>query len=112
MVTGPQQASTARATASGADRRRRLGGSDRPDGPGEGDRLAGIDDFAFTGNGDEVIAALHASNTVVRIRPGRAMTTRLTGADGLQNLTSVALRGKPSTCSVPPTPPPPTRTCC
>jgi hypothetical protein len=55
--------------------------------------LAGIDDFAFTGDGDEVVAALNAPNTVVRIRPGRSTTTVLTAADGLQNPTSVALRG-------------------
>ncbi|GAA0221610.1 hypothetical protein [Cryptosporangium japonicum] len=55
--------------------------------------LAGIDDFEFTGAGDEVIAALDAPNTVVRVRPGHAPTTVLTGADGLQNPTSVALRG-------------------
>ncbi len=51
------------------------------------------DDFAFTGDGDEVIAALNAPNAVVRIRPGRSWTTVLTSADGLQNPTSVALRG-------------------
>lgn len=55
--------------------------------------LTGIDDFDFTGDGDEVVAALDAPNTVVRIRPGQAATTVLTGADGLQNPTSVALRG-------------------
>jgi len=55
--------------------------------------LAGIDDFAFTGNGDEVLAALNAPNTVVRIRPGHATKTVLGAADGLQNPTSVALRG-------------------
>ena len=55
--------------------------------------LAGIDDFAFTGNGDEIIAALNAPNTVVRIRPGHRTTTLLSAADGLQNPTSIALRG-------------------
>jgi sugar lactone lactonase YvrE len=55
--------------------------------------VAGIDDFAFTGHGDEVIAALNGPNSVVRIRPGNAVTTLLTGADGLQNPTSVAVRG-------------------
>ncbi|GAA0537751.1 hypothetical protein GCM10010172_18860 [Paractinoplanes ferrugineus] len=55
--------------------------------------LSGIDDFAFTGSGDEVLAARDAPNTVVRIRPGHPVTTVLDGADGLQNPTSVALRG-------------------
>lgn len=55
--------------------------------------LIGIDDFEFTGDGDEVIAALDAPNTVARIRPGHATTTILTGADGLQNPTSVPVRG-------------------
>lgn len=55
--------------------------------------LAGIDDFAFTGTGDEVIAALNAPSTVVLIRPGHPTTTILSSADGLQNPTSVALRG-------------------
>ncbi|WP_405803931.1 hypothetical protein OG729_02295 [Streptomyces sp. NBC_00210] len=54
--------------------------------------LAGIDDFAFTGNGDEILAALNAPNTVVRIRGNGTVSTVLTAADGLQNPTSVALR--------------------
>jgi hypothetical protein len=54
--------------------------------------LTGIDDFAFAG--DDVIAALVGQNTVARIdRAGRA-TTVLTAADGLQNPTSVAVRGR------------------
>jgi len=56
--------------------------------------LAGIDDFEFTGNGDEVLAALNGPNTVVRIRPGSATTTVLTAQNGLQNPTSLAVRGK------------------
>ncbi|MGW0802449.1 hypothetical protein [Nonomuraea sp. NPDC002799] len=55
--------------------------------------LAGIDDFAFTGRGDEVLAALNGPNTVVRIQPDGTSTTVLDAADGLQNPTSVALRG-------------------
>lgn len=54
--------------------------------------LVGIDDFAFTGNSDEILAALNAPNTVVRIRGNGAVSTVLTAADGLQNPTSVALR--------------------
>jgi hypothetical protein len=55
--------------------------------------LAGIDDFEFTGNGDEILAALNGPNTVARIRPG-VTTTFLTAKDGLQNPTSLAVRGK------------------
>ncbi len=55
--------------------------------------LAGIDDFTFTGAGEEILAALVVPNTVVRIRPNGAVTTVLTAADGLQNPTSVAVRG-------------------
>ncbi|MGJ6961193.1 hypothetical protein ACSDR0_04725 [Streptosporangium sp. G11] len=55
--------------------------------------MVGIDDFAFTGRGDEVLAALNGPNTVVRVRPGGTGTTVLDAGDGLQNPTSVALRG-------------------
>ncbi|MEU8663103.1 SMP-30/gluconolactonase/LRE family protein [Actinoplanes philippinensis] len=56
--------------------------------------LTGIDDFTFAGKGsDDVIAAIVGQNTVAGIdRAGRA-TTLLTAADGLQNPTSVAVRG-------------------
>lgn len=54
--------------------------------------LPGIDDFAFTGRGDEILAALDGPNKVVRIGPDGRSTTVLTGADGLQNPTSVAVR--------------------
>ncbi|MFE6036595.1 hypothetical protein [Streptomyces sp. NPDC056452] len=56
--------------------------------------LAGIDDFTFTGRGDEVLAALNAPNTVVRISPDGTSSTVLDAGDGLQNPTSVALRGR------------------
>jgi hypothetical protein len=56
--------------------------------------LVGIDDFAFTGRGDEVLAALNGPNTVVQIRPGEGTSTVLTAADGLQNPTSIAVRGR------------------
>ncbi|MGS2645733.1 hypothetical protein [Streptosporangium sp. G12] len=55
--------------------------------------MVGIDDFAFTGRGDEILAALNAPNKVVRIRSDGTGTTVLDAADGLQNPTSVALRG-------------------
>ena len=55
--------------------------------------LAGIDDFTFTGRGDRLLAALNLRNEVVLVRPDGTRTTVLTGADGLQGPTSVALRG-------------------
>lgn len=54
--------------------------------------LAGIDDFAFTGRGDEVLAALNGPSTVVRIGAGGRTTTVLDAGDGLQNPTSLAIR--------------------
>ncbi|MFE1443244.1 SMP-30/gluconolactonase/LRE family protein [Streptomyces sp. NPDC058739] len=55
--------------------------------------LTGIDDFAFTGHGDQIIAALNTVNQVALIRPDGTRTTVLTAADGLQGPTSIALRG-------------------
>ena len=53
--------------------------------------LPTIDDFAFVG--DEILAAVNHTNTVVRIRQDGTETTVLTGTDGLQNPTSIVLRG-------------------
>ncbi|MEU9670820.1 hypothetical protein AB0E25_35680 [Streptomyces bobili] len=55
--------------------------------------MVGIDDFAFTGRGDDILAPLNGPNTVVHIR-SRGTTTVLDATGGLQNPTSVALRGK------------------
>ncbi len=55
--------------------------------------LPGIDDFAFAGDGTDVIAALIGANSVARIDAAGRSTTLLTAADGLQNPTSVAVRG-------------------
>ncbi|MEU5717573.1 hypothetical protein AB0G71_17630 [Streptomyces sp. NPDC020403] len=55
--------------------------------------LVGIDDFTFTGHGDEALAALNGPNTVVRISSDGTGTTVLDATDGLQNPTSVSLRG-------------------
>ncbi|MFC9327007.1 hypothetical protein [Kitasatospora sp. NPDC057015] len=55
--------------------------------------LAGVDDFTFTGRGNEVLATLNAPNQVVLVRPDGTSTTVLNTDDGLQNPTSVALRG-------------------
>lgn len=55
--------------------------------------LVGIDDFAFTGRGGDILAAVNGPNTVVRIGADGTSTTVLDATDGLQNPTSVALRG-------------------
>jgi hypothetical protein len=55
--------------------------------------LPGIDDFAFTGRGDHLLATLNGSSEVVLVEPHGSPTTVLTAADGLQNPTSIALRG-------------------
>ncbi|GGN94290.1 hypothetical protein GCM10011579_093640 [Streptomyces albiflavescens] len=55
--------------------------------------LPGIDDFAFTGHGDQLLAALNGPSEVALVRPGGSHSIVLTPADGLQNPTSIALRG-------------------
>ncbi|MFI5645330.1 hypothetical protein [Kitasatospora sp. NPDC051705] len=55
--------------------------------------LDGIDDFAFTGHGDDLIAALNAPDEAVEVTADGSHHTVLTGADGLSNPTSVAVRG-------------------
>ncbi|GAA0929175.1 hypothetical protein GCM10009554_11330 [Kribbella koreensis] len=55
--------------------------------------LPGIDDFEFTGHGDDLVATIDSAGTLVLIRPDGTRKTLLTGADGLQNPTSVAVRG-------------------
>ncbi|WP_410660431.1 hypothetical protein [Amycolatopsis sp. lyj-112] len=55
--------------------------------------LPGIDDFAFTGRGDQLLAALNGPSEVALVQPDGSHSTVLTAADGLQNPTSVALRG-------------------
>jgi sugar lactone lactonase YvrE len=58
------------------------------------ENLGPIDDFAFTGDGRTVLAAVNQENKVVMIdRSGRAKEV-LTSADGLDNPTSVAVRGR------------------
>ncbi|MFI6937081.1 SMP-30/gluconolactonase/LRE family protein [Streptomyces sp. NPDC050287] len=56
--------------------------------------LEGIDDFAFTGRGNEILAALNGPGKVVRIAADGTSNTVLDASDGLQNPTSVAIRGK------------------
>ncbi|GHE57954.1 hypothetical protein [Streptomyces capitiformicae] len=54
--------------------------------------LTGIDDFAFTGHGDTVLASLIVSNEVALVRPNGSRSIVLTQKDGLSNPTSVAVR--------------------
>lgn len=54
--------------------------------------LTTVDDFAFTGRGDEILAALNHPNVVVRVHPDGTHSTVLTGQDGLQNPTSIEVR--------------------
>ncbi|WP_405854382.1 hypothetical protein OG407_02045 [Streptomyces sp. NBC_01515] len=69
----------------------------RDGGPGkvrtEATGLPGIDDFAFTGHGDQLLAALNGPSEVALVQPDGTHSTLLTAADGLQNPTSIALRG-------------------
>ncbi|MFD9462455.1 hypothetical protein [Streptomyces sp. NPDC060027] len=55
--------------------------------------LTGIDDFAFTGHGDQFLAALDGPSEVALVEPDGSRSTVLNPADGLQNPTSIALRG-------------------
>lgn len=55
--------------------------------------LTGIDDFAFTGRGDQLLAALDGPSEVALVQSDGSHSIVLTPADGLQNPTSVALRG-------------------
>ncbi|MEV5148526.1 hypothetical protein AB0L14_30090 [Streptomyces sp. NPDC052727] len=56
--------------------------------------LVDIDDFAFTGRGDTLLAAINKDNEVARVEPGGRHTVVLTAADGLQGPTSLAVRGR------------------
>ncbi|MGW2521720.1 SMP-30/gluconolactonase/LRE family protein [Streptomyces sp. NPDC001617] len=54
--------------------------------------MPSIDDFAFTGHGDTLLAA-RDNNEVDLVRPDGTHTTVLSAADGLQTPTSVAVYG-------------------
>ncbi|MFF6807962.1 SMP-30/gluconolactonase/LRE family protein [Streptomyces sp. NPDC012616] len=54
--------------------------------------MPSIDDFAFTGHGDTLLAA-RDDNQVDLVRPDGTHTTVLTPADGLQTPTSIAVHG-------------------
>jgi sugar lactone lactonase YvrE len=55
--------------------------------------LTSIDDFAFTGAGDTVIAAQNFASQVSLVHPDGTHETLLTATDGLSNPTSIAVRG-------------------
>jgi hypothetical protein len=55
--------------------------------------LQGIDDFAFVGRGDRLLAAIDPKNEVALVQPDDgSYSIVLTAADGLQNPTSIAVR--------------------
>ncbi|MFI9331308.1 hypothetical protein ACIGZJ_27700 [Kitasatospora sp. NPDC052868] len=55
--------------------------------------LGGLDDFAFPGPGDELIAALNPASEAVLITADGGHRTVLTAQDGLSNPTSVGIHG-------------------
>ncbi|MEU0282275.1 hypothetical protein [Streptomyces sp. NPDC006195] len=55
--------------------------------------LTGIDDFAFTGHGNHILATLNGPSEVALVQPNGRHTTVLSTTDGLQNPTSIALHG-------------------
>jgi sugar lactone lactonase YvrE len=59
----------------------------------EAQGLTAIDDFAFTGVGDTVVAALDYANEVSLVQPNGTHQIVLTKTDGLSNPTSIAVRG-------------------
>ncbi|MEW1689137.1 SMP-30/gluconolactonase/LRE family protein [Streptomyces sp. NPDC091265] len=57
------------------------------------EQLPGIDDFAFVGRGDRILAALDQSDQVALVEPDGSHTIVLSAQDGLQNPTALAVRG-------------------
>ncbi|QDY80380.1 hypothetical protein [Streptomyces qinzhouensis] len=55
--------------------------------------LVDIDDFAFTGSGDTLLAAINKENEVALVRSDGSHRIVLTAVDGLQGPTSLAVRG-------------------
>lgn len=53
--------------------------------------LDGIDDFIFTGHGDQILAAMVVPSEVALIQPDGSHSIVLTSADGLENATSLIL---------------------
>ncbi|MFF0389955.1 hypothetical protein ACFYS8_14890 [Kitasatospora sp. NPDC004615] len=57
--------------------------------------LGPVDDFDFTGEGDQILAAIvEGPSQVILVNPDGTHSTVLTAADGLQNPTSIAVRGR------------------
>ncbi|MYY04223.1 MULTISPECIES: hypothetical protein [unclassified Streptomyces] len=56
--------------------------------------LGSVDDFAFTGRGDEVLVTDIKADTLTRVAPGKRRTTVLNGSDGLSSPTAVSVRGR------------------
>jgi DNA-binding beta-propeller fold protein YncE len=54
--------------------------------------LTGVDDFAFTGQGDQTLAALFGSSKLVLVSGKGTHKTVLDASDGLQNPTAVTVR--------------------
>lgn len=54
--------------------------------------LAGIDDFDFTGRGDEILVAINDTSEVVAVAVDGTHRVLLDGDDGLQGTTAVAVR--------------------
>jgi sugar lactone lactonase YvrE len=50
------------------------------------------DDFAFIGHTDKIIVALNVANEVALVQPNGSHTIVLTGADGLEGPTAIAIR--------------------
>lgn len=55
--------------------------------------VAGIDDFVFPGRGDTALAAINGASQIALVRPNGSQAVVLTMADGLQNPTSMSVRG-------------------
>lgn len=55
--------------------------------------LDSVDDFAFTGRGDQMLVALNVPSMVVGVTPDASVETILTKGDGVQNATAVAIQG-------------------
>lgn len=55
--------------------------------------LVGIDDFAFVGDSNAVIAALNVTNRVEFIRAGGSHSVVLEAADGISGPTTIGIRG-------------------
>ncbi|QFU91874.1 hypothetical protein [Amycolatopsis sp. YIM 10] len=55
--------------------------------------LAGIDDFDFTGRGNEILAAINQTSQLVRVAADGTRETLLDADDGMQGTTAVVVRG-------------------